>query len=64
MQNGHEVFNQHGEAIVQGYQKFMPDLSAQTFWAIAFMIVGIAVLCLIEELSARKARNEKNIENK
>ena len=56
MQNGHEVFNQHGEAVIQGYEKFLPDFSPQTFWAIAFMIVGIAVLCVIEELSARKAK--------
>lgn len=56
MQNGHEVFNSHGEAVVEGYEKFLPELTAQTFWAIAFMILGMAVLCVIEELSARRAK--------
>lgn len=63
MQNGHEVFNSHGEAVIQGYEKFFPDFSPQTFWAIAFMIAGMVILCVIEEFSARKAKSkEENIE--
>ena len=59
MQNGHEVFNSHGDAIIQGYEKFIPEFSQQTFWAIAFIIAGIVLLCVIEEFSARRAKKAK-----
>ena len=59
MQNGHEVFNSHGDAVIQGYEKFIPDFSPQTFWAIAFIIAGMALLCVIEEISARRAKKQK-----
>ena len=56
MQNGHEVFNSHGDVIIQGYDKFLPEFNQQTFVAIAFMIAGMALVCVIEEISSRKAK--------
>ena len=56
MQNGHEVFNSHGDVVIQGYDKFLPEFNQQTFVAIAFMIAGMALVCLIEEISSRKAK--------
>ncbi|MBQ3690838.1 MAG: DUF368 domain-containing protein [Bacteroidales bacterium] len=56
--NGHEVFNSHGEAIVEGYNKYMPDLTSDTFIAIALMIVGVVTLCAIEEISTRKSKKQ------
>lgn len=59
MSNGQEVFNSHGEAIVEGYDKYLPNLSPDTFIAIGLMVAGIALLCIIEELSKRKNSNDK-----
>ena len=59
MINGHEVFNKHGEPIIEGYNKYFPDLTSETFIAIAFIILGIVTLCLIEELSSRKTKKAK-----
>ena len=56
MQNGHEVFNSHGDVIIQGYDKFIPEFNQQTFVAIAFIIAGMALVCVIEEISSRKAK--------
>lgn len=56
--NGHEVFNSHGEAIVEGYNKYMPDLTSDNFIAIALMIVGVVTLCAIEEISTRKSKKQ------
>jgi len=59
MSNGQEVFNSHGEAIVEGYNKYLPELSPDTFIAIGLMVAGIALLCIIEELSKRKNSDDK-----
>ncbi len=56
MQNGHEVFNSHGDVIIQGYDEFIPEFNQQTFVAIAFIIAGMALVCVIEEISSRKAK--------
>lgn len=58
MPNGHEVFDSHGEAVVKCYHKFLPELTTDTFIAIALIVLGIALLCAIEEISARKLRGK------
>lgn len=60
--NGHEVFDNQGNPVIAGYDKFLPDFDTSTFIAIALMIAGVVVLCLIEEISAR--RNKKIEMNK
>lgn len=59
MVNGHEAFNKHGEPIIEGYNKYIPDLTSETFIAIAFIILGIATLCIIEEVSHRKLKKKE-----
>lgn len=56
--NGEEVMDRHGKAIVEGYDRFMPDFNTDTFIALALIIVGIALLMSIEEIAARKSRKK------
>lgn len=54
-----EVLNSHGEAVVEHYEKLLPDLDSSTFIAIALMVVGCLTLVTIERLSRRKKVAEK-----
>ena len=59
-ENGLANLDRHGSPIVEGYDKYLPDLTSGTFIAIALIIAGIAVLCLIEEISARKLQEKED----
>lgn len=48
------LMDSHGDPIAESYERFLPDLTANTFIAIALVVAGIVVLCLIEELAKRK----------
>ncbi|MEE3448521.1 MAG: DUF368 domain-containing protein [Bacteroidales bacterium] len=58
--NGLENIDKHGKPIVEGYDKYLPDFSSDTFIAIALIILGIVLLCTIEEISARKLQKENS----
>ena len=57
---GLENIDKHGNPIVEGYDKYLPDVSTETFIAIALIILGIVLLCAIEEISARKLQNKNS----
>lgn len=47
-ENGGFLFDSTGEKIVQNYQRFMPKLNTETFYAIAFVFLGIAIVLALE----------------
>ncbi len=58
--DGVAVFTSHGKAVYVGYDYFLPELNMVTFIAIAIIIVGIAVLCVVEELSKKKKASQED----
>ncbi len=58
-----EKFDSHGNPIIAGYDRYLPDFTPETFIAIALIILGIVTLCVIEELSKRKNKNNEEIDN-
>jgi putative membrane protein len=59
-ENGLENMDMHGNPIVEGYVKYMPEISSDTFIAVALIIIGIAVLVAVEEFSARKLQSKNS----
>jgi uncharacterized membrane protein len=53
--NGTFILDSTGEKIIENYKRFIPELNTQTYYAIAFIILGIAIV-LILELYGKKTR--------
>jgi uncharacterized membrane protein len=52
------IFDSTGEKIVQNYERFMPELNTETYYAIAFIFVGIAIVLALE-IYGQKTRKPK-----
>lgn len=46
--SGHFLLDSTGEKIVQNYKRFMPELNTETYYAIAFVFIGIAIVLALE----------------
>lgn len=55
-ENGDFLLDSTGEKIVQNYKRFMPELNTETYYAIAFIFVGIAIVLALE-IYGQKTRN-------
>lgn len=59
VKNGHEVFDEHGEIVIKGYQHYFPEeLNGEFIFAVGLIILGIAIIWVIEKLAA-KNQHEK-----
>ncbi len=49
------LFDQNGDKIVENYQRYTPDLSSQETWiSIGFIVLGIALILIIDFYGKRK----------
>lgn len=46
--NGELLLDSTGEKIIKNYERFMPELNIETYYAIAFIFVGIALVLALE----------------
>jgi len=46
--NGDFLLDSTGEKIVQNYKRFIPELNTETYYAIAFIFVGITIVLALE----------------
>jgi uncharacterized membrane protein len=56
--DGAFIFDSTGEKVVHNFQRFMPELNTETYYAIAFIIVGIAIVLALE-IYGQKTRKPK-----
>jgi uncharacterized membrane protein len=56
--NGGFLFDSTGEKIIQNYERFMPKLNTETYYAIAFIFLGIAIVLGLE-IYGQKTRKIK-----
>ncbi|MFV9551481.1 DUF368 domain-containing protein [Algibacter sp. PT7-4] len=45
---GNAILDSRGEMIIKNYQRFIPDLNTQTYYAICFIFLGIAIVLALE----------------
>ncbi|GAA4956972.1 DUF368 domain-containing protein [Algibacter aquimarinus] len=57
-ENGEFLFDSTGEKIIQNYKRYFPELNTETYYAIAFIIVGIAIVLALE-VYGQKTRKQK-----
>ena len=57
-ENGEMLRDRTGERIIENYQRFIPQLNAETFKAIVFVVIGILIVLALEWYGqkTRKAR--------
>lgn len=53
--NGNFILDSTGEKIIENYKRYIPELNTDTYYAIAFIFLGIAMV-LILELYGQKTR--------
>ncbi|TXG34519.1 DUF368 domain-containing protein [Seonamhaeicola maritimus] len=46
--DGSFILDSRGEKIIENYERFMPDLSGETYLAIGFIVVGILIVLALE----------------
>lgn len=51
---GELVLDRHGEPIVIGYQRFLPELSSEVFFAILWMAIGFGIIWALEYYGEKK----------
>lgn len=56
-ESGQFLFDSRGEKIVENYKRFIPELGTDTYYAIAFIFVGIAIVLALE-IYGQKTRKE------
>lgn len=56
--DGAFIFDSTGEKIVLNFQRFIPELNTETYYAIAFIFVGIAIVLALE-IYGKKTRKPK-----
>jgi len=49
--NGSEVIK-GGEKVIEGYEMFIPNLSAEVLWAVLIMFAGVLTIWIMEKLAA------------
>ena len=49
------MLDSRGEKIIENYKRYFPDASPETFYAVAFIIIGIAIVLALE-LYGQKTR--------
>lgn len=47
-ENGHFIFDSRGEKVVENFNRYMPELNTETYYAIAFIFIGIAIVLALE----------------
>ncbi len=46
--SGNVLLDSRGEMIIKNYQRFIPELNSETYYAICFIILGIAIVLALE----------------
>ncbi len=46
--NGAFIYDSAGKKVVSNYERFIPDLNSETYLAIAYIVVGIAIVLALE----------------
>lgn len=54
-EDGHFLFDSRGEKIIENYKRFIPELNTETYYAIAFVFIGIGIVLALE-LYGQKTR--------
>lgn len=47
-ETGNALFDSRGEMVIKNYERFMPNLNPETYYAICFIILGIALVLALE----------------
>ncbi len=47
-ESGEFLFDSRGERVVENYNRYIPQLNTETYYAIAFIILGIAIVLALE----------------
>lgn len=47
-ETGRVLLDSRGEMVIKNYQRFIPDLNTETYYAIFFIILGIAIVLALE----------------
>ena len=47
-ESGNFLFDSTGEKIIENYQRFKPELNTETYYAIAFIILGVLIVLALE----------------
>ena len=56
-ENGDFLFDSRGEKVIENYKRFLPELNTETFYAIAFVILGMAIILALE-IYGQKTRKQ------
>jgi uncharacterized membrane protein len=56
-ETGDFLFDSRGEKVVQNYKRYFPELNTETYYAIAFILLGIAIVLALE-IYGQKTRKE------
>ncbi|MFW6020194.1 MAG: DUF368 domain-containing protein [Bacteroidales bacterium] len=51
---GETILDRHGEPIVIGYERFLPELSPELLYAFFWMAIGFAIIWLLERTGEKK----------
>jgi len=46
--DGHFLLDSSGEKVIENYQRFRPELNTETYYAMGFIIIGIAIVLALE----------------
>ncbi len=55
---GHFILDSTGEKIIANYKRFIPELTLETFYAMAFIILGIAIVLALEWYGKKTRKNK------
>lgn len=47
-ESGEFIFDSRGEKVVENYNRYIPQLNTETYFAIAFIVLGIAIVLALE----------------
>jgi putative membrane protein len=56
-ETGNFIFDSRGEKVVENYKRYIPELTNETYYAIAFIFIGIAIVLALE-IYGQKTRKE------
>ncbi|TBN06424.1 DUF368 domain-containing protein [Hyunsoonleella flava] len=48
LENGEFMLDSRGEKIVENYKRYLPELSAETYYAIGFILLGLVIVVALE----------------
>ncbi|MCF8331972.1 MAG: DUF368 domain-containing protein [Bacteroidales bacterium] len=54
LKNGAVMLDRHGDPVVIGYERYLPELSFEVLYAVFWMILGFAIIWLIEKYGEKK----------